>query len=113
MRTKRLNDATPDEWDRIKNNLRPGAAVPSQDPIYAGPDAPAVKPFDAVERPEHYNNGAIECIDYIRQQLADQFSVYCEGAIMKYMHRWRYKNGVQDLKKARWYLDKLIQEEEI
>lgn len=78
-----INDATPQEWD---------------------------KAFDAVNRPEHYNNGKIEAIDYIKQQLGSVGIMdYYEGSVLKYLHRWKYKtNPVEDLKKARWYLDRLI-----
>ena len=75
----KLNDATPEQWD-------------------------------AVTKPQHYNTGGIEAIDYIKQQLGDGFTDYCEGNTLKYLHRWRYKhNPSQDLRKARWYLDKMIE----
>ena len=66
--------------------------------------------FDAVKRPSHYGQGEIECIDYIKDFLTrEEFIGYLRGNIAKYMHRWRYKNGVQDLEKAQWYLKKLIE----
>ena len=65
---------------------------------------------DTVNSPPHYNNGGMECIDYIRQQLGGEFSSYCQGNVIKYLHRWRYKNGVEDLKKAEWYLREMIRE---
>ena len=63
---------------------------------------------DTVNHPPHYNNGGMECIDYIRQQLGDEFSSYCQGNVIKYLHRWRYKNGIEDLKKAEWYLKAML-----
>ena len=63
---------------------------------------------DTVNHPPHYNNGGMECIDYIRQQLGDEFSSYCQGNVIKYLHRWRYKNGIEDLRKAEWYLNAMI-----
>ena len=66
--------------------------------------------WDAVNRPEHYNKGGIEAIDYIRQQLGDKFVAYCEGSVLKYIHRYKYKKKpVEDLRKARYYLEKLIE----
>ena len=62
-----------------------------------------------VDKPPHYNQGGIEAIDYIKQQLGDGFVEYCEGNVMKYLHRWRYKNGIEDLKKAEWYLERMIE----
>jgi hypothetical protein len=52
----------------------------------------------------------MECIDYIQQQLSEHFSSYCQGNVIKYLHRWRYKNGVEDLKKAEWYLKAMIRD---
>ena len=67
--------------------------------------------YDPVERPAHYNQGEIECIDYIRQVLGlDGFIAYCKGNVTKYNHRASYKgNPLEDTKKARWYLDKMIE----
>ena len=64
---------------------------------------------DAVQHPAHYTHGGIECIDAIRASMtADGFCDYCKGNIIKYIWRWRDKGGVEDLKKARVYLDWLI-----
>ena len=65
---------------------------------------------DTVNSPPHYNNGGMECIDYIRQQLGGEFSSYCQGNVIKYLHRWRYKNGIEDLRKAEWYLKAMIRD---
>lgn len=66
--------------------------------------------FDAVKRPSHYGQGEIECIDYIKDFLTrEEYIGYLRGNIAKYMHRWRYKNGTQDLQKAEWYLQRLIE----
>lgn len=67
---------------------------------------------DAVNSPSHYGNGEIECIVYMKDNMDPQmFQGYLEGNAKKYLHRWRYKgNGTEDLKKARWYLDRLIKE---
>jgi len=54
--------------------------------------------------PQHYKQGNIEVIDFILDQ---KFS-YLEGNIIKYVSRYKYKNGLEDLKKAQWYLEKLI-----
>lgn len=66
-----------------------------------------------VDHPPHYGKGLIECIEYIKDFLNyEEFIGYLRGSIAKYLHRWRYKNGLEDLKKARWYLDYLIKEVE-
>jgi hypothetical protein len=66
---------------------------------------------DAVN-PSHYKQGPIECIEAIKAALGRGFISYLWGNIIKYLWRWPNKNGVEDLKKARWYLDRLIREEE-
>lgn len=68
---------------------------------------------DPVDHPAHYTSGPIECIDAIRAAVgSDGFKAYLRGNIMKYLWRVGKKdNAVQDLKKARWYIDRLITEE--
>lgn len=64
---------------------------------------------DNVNHPNHYKTGGIETIDYIRAKLGDKGTVaYCMGNVMKYTSRWQDKNGLEDLKKADWYLDYAI-----
>ena len=77
-------------------------------------DAATKEDWDAlVYKPPHYNQGGVEAIDYIKQQLGEGIIEYCEGNVIKYLHRWRYKNGLQDLKKAQWYLNKMVVEQEL
>ena len=64
---------------------------------------------DMVNSPEHYNKAGIETIDALEAMLTDGFDYYLQGNIVKYLWRYRYKNGVEDLKKAQWYLNKLIE----
>jgi hypothetical protein len=64
---------------------------------------------DLINKPPHYTQGKIESIDFIR----DQDFPYLAGTIIKYIVRYRWKGtALQDLKKARWYLDRLIAEYE-
>lgn len=72
---------------------------------------------DSVEHPEHYaGDGQIECKDAMRSMMSgDTFALpamaaYWWGCIFKYLWRWRRKNGVEDLKKARQCIDYLIEE---
>ena len=67
------------------------------------------KKYDSVEKPIHYNAGGIEAIDAILAATNDLSEGYLQGNILKYVWRYRYKNGVEDLKKAQWYLNKLIE----
>lgn len=67
------------------------------------------KAIDNVNHPAHYTSGGIETIDFIGAKLSqDGFEGYLVGNIIKYIARYKLKNGVEDLKKAQWYLDKLI-----
>ena len=69
---------------------------------------------DMVEHPSHYTNGSVECIDAIESALTPiQFRGYLRGNVLKYVWRTGLKGGphkaVEDLEKARWYLDRLIE----
>lgn len=70
-----------------------------------------VNVFDPVENPIHYTEGNIECIDAIAEatEHLQGIEAVCTGNVLKYVWRWKKKNGVEDLKKAAWYLNKLIQ----
>lgn len=67
---------------------------------------------DSVNKPEHYTYGKYECIDVIHELTKDLAGVqaFCLGNTLKYLWRFTHKNGVEDLNKAKWYLDKLIKE---
>ena len=65
---------------------------------------------DMVNNPPHYNKSGIETIDAIKAMTDTGYEYYLQGNIMKYVWRYRYKNGVEDLKKAQWYLNELIEE---
>ena len=69
---------------------------------------------DAVEHPSHYaGNGGIECIDAIRASMStEEFCGYCKGNVLKYAWRYAGKNGVEDLEKAKVYLNWLIEARE-
>lgn len=67
--------------------------------------------MDLVNQPPHYNQGGVECIEAIKASMsAEEFQGYLKGNAMKYLWRYRHKNGVQDLQKANWYNNRLIQE---
>ena len=61
--------------------------------------------------PAHYKHGNIEVIDIIRDQLSpEEFKGFCKGLVIKYLCRADHKNGLEDYKKAQWYLNKLVEE---
>jgi len=128
-----INDATPEEWDAVSRGDTKKEGFPEQERIQTGywgrrwddqlgskkyphsrfkkdTNGNLVYETDVVNNPEHYNQGGVECIDYIEQQLTpEQFQGYLSGNAIKYLHRYQYKNGVEDLKKHQWYVEKLIQ----
>lgn len=55
----------------------------------------------------HYSKQKIQPIEYILENRLG----YCEGNVVKYITRWRDKNGVDDLRKAKHYIDFLIEQE--
>jgi len=64
---------------------------------------------DSVHSPSHYNTGSIECIEAIEEALTpEEMRGYFKGNCLKYLWRERYKNRVEDLEKAYWYLGRLI-----
>lgn len=65
---------------------------------------------DMVNAPPHYNQAGIECIDAIAAATSGKTGIQavCVANVIKYLWRYELKNGVEDVKKARWYLDRLI-----
>jgi len=91
---KRLNDATPAAWDEA----------------YSITVIDDEQTEDIVNHPLHYNKGNIACIEAMEAMLTkEEWIGYLRGNIFKYNWRFRDKNGVEDLQKANWYQDKLIE----
>ena len=67
---------------------------------------------DNVNNPSHYNQAGIECLVAIAAATDNGYEYYLQGNIIKYLWRYRYKNGIEDLKKAQFYLDRLIKAKE-
>ena len=67
--------------------------------------------FDDVEKPAHYNFNGIETIDYIEAvQGHYHAAMYCQGTVIKYVSRlWEKEDPIKDARKARWFLDRMIQ----
>ena len=62
-----------------------------------------------VDHPEHYNFGKMETLDLIDNfSTPEEYDGFLKGNIIKYLHRYNFKNGLEDLEKAQWYLNKLI-----
>ncbi len=100
-----INNATPADWDRLRKEF------PAVETTVIQNDACMDKPSsDPVKSPEHYNTGSIECIEAIKESMSErEFRGYLKGNVMKYL--WRYDRkgkAKEDLKKADWYLNRLI-----
>lgn len=89
-----IDNATPDQWDAMRKL------------------ATLNKKADPVEQPDHYNKGAIEAIEAIKASMPEsEFKGYLKGNALKYLWRYDYKGKpVEDLRKCRWYIERLIQE---
>ena len=65
--------------------------------------------FHPVERPQHYAFGGIEAIEGIEASMSTEaYRGFCKGNVLKYVWRYESKNGLEDLEKAKWYLNQLI-----
>jgi len=123
----RLNDATPEDWDRLRKahpaieraNSKAAAIFNKRiDPamqeahdmlIEEGCTLDLEWEEDVVNKPSHYNTGNIECIEAIEESMSSvAFKGYLKGNCLKYLWRYDYKGKqVEDLNKATWYLNKL------
>lgn len=100
----------PVEDDGCKDGVCP---VPwANQPWTTKPYRPELQP-DLVNHPPHYTDGSIECIDAIEAQLTpEEYRGYLKGNIAKYAWRERHKGGTESLRKARFYLNRLIEFDE-
>lgn len=73
-------------------------------------EKPRVKDRNEVNHPCHYTKGKVECIDAIESATVGLVGIVAvlTGNVIKYIFRWRWKGGLQDLYKCRWYLNRLI-----
>lgn len=102
-----IENATEDELDeaiKIITEAENEAIKPENDVIKN----------DNVEHPSHYTSGGIECIDAIKASMSsEEYRGFLKSQIIKYVWRYRLKGKpTEDLKKARFYLDRLITESE-
>ena len=100
-----IDDATPEEWDDVNRELKKDEEKPFLADLWNS------QKLDEVNHPTHYNNGKVECIEAIDSaSTKEEFEGYLRGNVLKYVWRFRYKDNIKDLRKARWYLDKLIEQ---
>ena len=65
---------------------------------------------DVVNHPSHYESGKFECIEVMEEtQGKEAVMHFCICNAFKYLYRHNRKNGIEDVKKAKWYIDKYIE----
>lgn len=66
---------------------------------------------EKINHPAHYCQGGIECIDAIEAATTNLTGIeaVCTANVIKYIWRWKEKNGAEDLRKAEWYLKRLAE----
>ena len=65
---------------------------------------------DNVNHPSHYETGKFECIDVmVETQGVEAVKAFCLCNAFKYLYRHNGKNGIEDIKKARWYINKYLE----
>lgn len=79
--------------------------------VYEPADLLSLHVPDVVNHPSHYTNGKVECIDAIESATVGKTGIeaVCVANVIKYLWRYEDKNGLEDIKKAQWYLNKLIE----
>ena len=67
---------------------------------------------DMVNHPKHYNQGGIECIDALKAATVGKRGIeaVCVANVIKYLWRYEEKNGIEDIRKAKWYIERLLKE---
>ena len=68
--------------------------------------------MDNVNNPKHYNQGNIECIECIKSAVTNKVGIeaVCVANVIKYLFRYEEKNGIEDVRKAKWYIERLLKE---
>mgnify|MGYP002851912289 CR=1 FL=1 len=68
------------------------------------------KQYDIVNKPEHYASTSIECIDAMIETQGKEVVIdFCICNAFKYLWRRNKKNGIEDLRKCKWYIDKCVE----
>jgi hypothetical protein len=101
-----IDDATPEEWNKVTHT----AQFYNHKRLASMAEEESKK---MVEEPPHYNKGNIECIEAIQESMSlQEFKGYLKGNAIKYLWRYTYKDKPkEDLEKAKWYLERLIEQQ--
>jgi photosystem II stability/assembly factor-like uncharacterized protein len=93
-----INDATPADWDEATRVINQNMRAVTQ----------SGTPLDTQVGGDHYSSMSIQPVQYI---VANELG-FCEGNAIKYLSRWKSKGGVEDLQKAKHFIDMLIEQVE-
>lgn len=98
------------EWEDGLTNIIAYKVINSK-PDGSDEELSVVYEPDVVNHPSHYTNGKVECIDAIESATVGKTGIeaVCVANVIKYLWRYEDKNGLEDIKKAQWYLNKLIE----
>nr|DAO37095.1 MAG TPA: nucelotide kinase [Caudoviricetes sp.] len=82
------------------------------DNIQSGIATKATSKPDMINHPQHYTQGGIECIDALKAATVGKHGIeaVCVANVIKYLWRYEEKNGVEDVRKAKWYIERLLKE---
>lgn len=99
-------DASPDE---IGNYEMDTDVFPPEPKFGTNPQRGTAPTGDPVNHPQHYAQGGVECIDVmVETQGKEAVMAFCICNAMKYIWRHSSKNGIEDVRKAKWYIDKYL-----
>lgn len=102
--SQKINSLNDENFNKVVNLILYG------DKSEAPPMPPCKPVKDNVNSPAHYTQGGIECIDALQSATVNKSGIeaVCVANVIKYLWRYETKNGVEDVKKAHWYLNRLI-----
>lgn len=110
-------DSVPDCGDQVERDAlelirrltgkSDGAVILEKDTVLQ-----RLEPHDTVNHPSHYTQGGVECIDALKAATTglEGIEAVCTANAIKYLWRWKQKNGAEDLRKAVWYINRLLEE---
>lgn len=108
MREEKLREKSQRLYEKLMKSSTKGSGDDPYEDVLISVDQfnNKAQKHEAVNRPSHYNQNGIECIDAIHAALGDEgFINYCHGNCMKYTWRWQRKGGLTDLDKSAQYAE--------
>lgn len=100
------------DCSKCKSYIRGYYKLPTNTPTNTPTNIPTEPEHDAVNHPSHYTAGGIECIEALKAATTRLTGIeaVCTANAIKYLWRWKDKNGTEDIRKAIWYCERLLKE---